>query len=133
MFVILRTLTALVLLATALPAVAEVTSVGENGFAVSHTVSAAADADHLRMGATAFLRWKVLESLSALGYKANDLTDAALNPVTHFKSQLGGNLETCLVFERVTCGFSPREIDLAPWKSSKALVICFKYFFFCES
>jgi hypothetical protein len=32
-----------------------------------------------------------------LGYAANDLTDAELNPVTHFKSQLGGNLETSLV------------------------------------
>jgi Acetyltransferase (GNAT) domain len=66
----------------------------------SHSVSAASDPAYLQMGATAFLRWKVFESLSALGYKANDLTDAALNPVSHFKSQLGGNLEMCLILER---------------------------------
>ena len=67
---------------------------------VSHSVSAASDAEFLNMGATAFLRWKVFEALSALGYAANDLTDAALNPVAHFKSQLGGNLELCLIFEK---------------------------------
>jgi hypothetical protein len=69
-------------------------------FPVSHSVSAATDAAHLNSGATAFLRWKVFEALSALGYAANDLTDAALNPVAHFKSQLGGNLELCLVLEK---------------------------------
>lgn len=67
---------------------------------VSHSVIAAADERYLNTGATPFLRWKVFESLSALGYAANDLTDAALNAVTHFKSQLGGNLETCMVFSR---------------------------------
>ena len=67
---------------------------------VSHTISAAADANFMNMGATAFLRWKVFEKLSALGYMANDLTDAALNPVTHFKSQLGGKLELCLICEK---------------------------------
>ena len=67
---------------------------------VSHTVSAAADPAYLNSGATAFLRWKVFEALSAQGYAANDLTDAALNPVSHFKSQLGGNLELCLILER---------------------------------
>ena len=68
--------------------------------AVSHSVSAAADPAHLNSGATAFLRWKVFEALSGLGFMANDLTDAALNPVAHFKSQLGGNLEICLILER---------------------------------
>jgi hypothetical protein len=67
---------------------------------VSHSVSAAADPKYLKTGATAFLRWKVFEALSALGYKANDLTDAALNSVAHFKSQLGGTLEICLIFEK---------------------------------
>jgi len=67
---------------------------------VAHAVSAAADPAYLNTGATAFLRWKVFEALSALGYAANDLTDAALNSVAHFKSQLGGNLEICLVFEK---------------------------------
>ena len=61
--------------------------------------AAAADPAFLNTGATAFLRWKVFETLSSLGYAANDLTDAALNPVTHFKSQLGGDLELCLVLE----------------------------------
>ena len=67
---------------------------------VSHTVSAAADPAYLNTGATAFLRWKAFEALSAQGYVANDLTDAALNPVSHFKSQLGGDLELCLIIER---------------------------------
>ncbi len=66
------------------------------GHPVTHTVTAGADAAHRRSGATAFLRWKVFERLSQLGYSANDLTDAALNPVTHFKSQLGGVLEPLL-------------------------------------
>lgn len=66
---------------------------------VAHTVSAAADARHLNLGATAYLRFKVFEDLSRRGYLANDLTDAALNPVTHFKSQLGGDLELCLSLE----------------------------------
>jgi len=66
---------------------------------VSHTVSAAADPEFLPMGVNAFLRWKSFEALSGLGFTANDLTDAALNPVTHFKSQLGGDLVTCFVLE----------------------------------
>ncbi len=67
---------------------------------VSHTVAAAADPDFLNLGATPFLRWKAFEALSALGYQANDLTDAALNPVTHFKSQLGGDLRMTTVLAR---------------------------------
>lgn len=63
------------------------------GHAVTHTVTAGADPAHLKSGVTAFLRWKVFEHLSTAGYQANDLTDASLNPVTHFKSQLGGRLE----------------------------------------
>ena len=54
---------------------------------VSHSVCAGADTEHLKLGATTFLRWKAFENLSNLGYQANDLTDAALNPVTRFKSQ----------------------------------------------
>ena len=64
---------------------------------LAHTVSAASDPDFLRMGANAFLRWKAFEALCAAGYTANDLTDAALNPVTHFKAQLGGELVHCHV------------------------------------
>ena len=60
---------------------------------VTHTVSAAADAAHRKLGATAFLRWNVFKRLAAMGFTANDLTDADLNPVTHFKAQLGGDLQ----------------------------------------
>jgi hypothetical protein len=60
---------------------------------VTHTVAAGTDEAFLNLGASAFLRWKVFEDLAASGYAANDLTDAELNPVTHFKSQLGGRLE----------------------------------------
>jgi hypothetical protein len=66
---------------------------------VSHTAAAAADSEGLRSGASAFLRWRVFEALSALGYAANDLTDAALNPVTRFKSQLGGELHQSLALD----------------------------------
>lgn len=63
---------------------------------VSHTVSASADGAMQKLGANPFLRWRAFEVLAAEGSTANDLTDASLNPVTHFKSQLGGRLETCL-------------------------------------
>jgi GNAT acetyltransferase-like protein len=66
---------------------------------VSHSVSAAADPEFNKMGASAFLRWRVCEALGALGFAGNDLTDAALNPVTHFKSQLGGDLELSLALQ----------------------------------
>jgi Acetyltransferase (GNAT) domain len=60
---------------------------------VSHTACAGMDPEYARLGATAFLRWRGFEALAQLGYEANDLTDAALNSVTHFKAQLGGSLE----------------------------------------
>ena len=60
---------------------------------VCHTACAGMDPEYARLGATAFLRWRGFEALAQLGYEANDLTDAALNSVTHFKSQLGGSLE----------------------------------------
>jgi hypothetical protein len=66
---------------------------------VTHTVSAAGDPEFSKLGAQAFLRWKVFEALAVLGYRANDLTDATLNPVTHFKAQLGGDLAVSLVLE----------------------------------
>jgi len=59
---------------------------------VAHTVCAGADEAYLRMGASGFLRWNSFLALARDGYLANDLTDAALNPVTRFKSQLGGEL-----------------------------------------
>ena len=64
---------------------------------VCHTACAGMDPQYGRLGATAFLRWRGFEALAAQGYQGNDLTDAALNSVTHFKSQLGGTLETALV------------------------------------
>ncbi len=67
------------------------------GHPVTHTVTAAADPEFLHLGITPFLRWKVCEALAAEGYGGNDLTDAALNEVTRFKSQLGGTLVTNLV------------------------------------
>jgi hypothetical protein len=66
---------------------------------ITDTVCAASDAEYLNLGATAFLRWNVFKSLSAQGFSANDLTAAALNPVTHFKAQLGGDLHLCLLLE----------------------------------
>jgi len=63
---------------------------------VSHTVCAAGDPEYLKWGVNPFLRWKVFEDLSKQGYEANDLTDATLNSVSRFKSQLGADLELCL-------------------------------------
>jgi hypothetical protein len=73
---------------------------------ISHTAAAAQDAEFRNLGATAFLRWKALEELQRLGFAGNDLTDASLNPVTHFKAQLGGDLELNLLAEsRATLGW----------------------------
>ncbi len=63
----------------------------------THTVTAGTHPEFLKSGVTALLRWRVFELLAASGYRSNDLTDAALNPVTHFKAQLGGRLEVCFV------------------------------------
>ena len=65
----------------------------------SHTVSAAGDQAFASIGAQAFLRWRTFEHLAELGYTSNDLTDAALNSVTHFKSQFGGRLVSSFVLE----------------------------------
>ena len=67
---------------------------------VTHTVCVGGDSEAMRVGASPFLRWKVFEDLHAAGYRANDLTDAELNPVTRFKSQLGGELKLCLQVAR---------------------------------
>lgn len=64
---------------------------------VSHTVTAAADPEFLQTGGTAFLRWNAFKAISEMGFYGNDLTGAGLNPVTHFKSQLGGDLHLFLV------------------------------------
>jgi hypothetical protein len=70
------------------------------GHPVTHTVTAAADPEFLGLGTTPFLRWKVSEALAAEGYEGNDLTDASLNEVTRFKSQLGGTLVMNLELRR---------------------------------
>lgn len=64
---------------------------------VAHAAAAAGDPAHHRTGAAALLRLRAFDALSALGYAGVDLTDAALNPVSHFKSQLGGELQLHLV------------------------------------
>jgi hypothetical protein len=71
-----------------------------NKHATTHTVCAAADKAFLSQGVSPFLRWKVCEHLAQSGFTANDLTDASLNDVTHFKSQLGGELVMNLVLTR---------------------------------
>lgn len=76
--------------------------------AVTHTVCAGTDEDALPLGASAFLRWTALESLAADGYRANDLTDAALSPVTRFKAQFGGELQ--LFFEISRCNAPMRQL-----------------------
>ena len=65
----------------------------------THTAAAAAHPDFLRTGASALVRWKTFAALAEAGFTANDLTDASLGPVTHFKSQLGGLLRLCLTLE----------------------------------
>ena len=70
------------------------------GHPVTHSVAAGTAPEAARSGVTAFLRWKVFEQLAAEGSVANDLTDATLGPVAHFKAQLGARLEQALVVER---------------------------------
>ncbi len=79
------------------PAAAQLTLLGPHP--VSHTACAGADPESNKLGASAFLRWSAFETLAEAGFKGNDLTDASLNPVTHFKSQLGGSLELSLVLQ----------------------------------
>lgn len=69
----------------------------------SYTVCAGADPEHLNIGTTPWLRWEVFKTLSREGYKTNDLTDAALNEVTRFKSQLGGDLMTNMIIQQPDC------------------------------
>jgi lipid II:glycine glycyltransferase (peptidoglycan interpeptide bridge formation enzyme) len=66
---------------------------------VSHSVSAASDPGFNRAGASVLLRWNVFQALAERGYAANDLTDASLDSVGHFKAQLGGALEMSLVLQ----------------------------------
>lgn len=76
---------------------AQLVLLGPHG--VAQIASAAADVEHQTLGTNAFLRWKSFELLARRGYQGVDLTDAALNPVTRFKSQLGGDLSLAMVVE----------------------------------
>lgn len=66
---------------------------------VTHTVAAAADAEHQHLGSNALLRWRVFQWLATKGYHANDLTDAHQPQVARFKAQLGGRVEMGLQLE----------------------------------
>ena len=83
---------------------------------VCHIGAAATDEKFQRSGVSAFLRWKSFEALSALGYQAADLTDAALSPVTRFKSQLGGELEMTLLLD------APQSLVYRSVSSAKTLL-----------
>jgi len=84
---------------------------------VCHIAAAATDQEFQRSGVSAFLRWKSFEALSALGYAGVDLTDAALNPVTHFKSQLGGELRMTLLLD------APRSLSYRMISETKGLLM----------
>jgi hypothetical protein len=66
---------------------------------ITHTVAAGAHPDFAATGVSALVRWRAFTALGEAGYEANDLTDASLSPVTHFKSQLGGELRLSLTLE----------------------------------
>lgn len=88
----------------------------------SHTVAAATDPRELGSGVTAWLRLRVFEALRAGGCAANDLTDASLNSVTHFKSQLGGDLRLCFVLQspsRTAFAVHTR-LEQAAWRMRRA-------------
>ncbi len=76
----------------------------------SYTVCAGADAEFLNIGTTPWLRWESFKVLSAAGYTSNDLTDAALNEVTRFKAQLGGDLVTNMIIQQPDCAELQREM-----------------------
>lgn len=70
---------------------------GQNN--ISHTVTAASDPEFQQTGVNAFLRWKSFNALSKMGFSKNDLTGAGFGRVTHFKSQLGGDLHLYMVLD----------------------------------
>lgn len=68
----------------------------------THTVVAAADGELQSTGANPFLRWSAFEHLAAAGATSTDLTDATPGPVERFKSQLGGQLKTGYLTQRLS-------------------------------
>lgn len=79
----------------------------------SYTVCAAADPEQMHLGTTPWLRWEAFKALARDGYTTNDLTDAALNEVTRFKSQLGGDLITNMIIQQPDCPALQRQQRLA--------------------
>ena len=79
----------------------------------SYTVCAGADSEFLNLGTTPWLRWEAFKVLSAAGYTSNDLTDAALNEITRFKAQLGGDLITNMIIQQPDCLELQRELQNA--------------------
>ncbi len=69
-------------------------------YPTAHTVCAGADPEFMQLGTTPYLRWATFEALADQGYQGNDLTDAALNSVTRFKSQLGADLKMSLTLSK---------------------------------
>ena len=88
---------------------------------VSHTLCAAIDPQLRQMGAAAFLRWRGFELLCRLGKTANDLTDAALNSVGHFKSQFGKLVTSMVVETKGTIGWRPRTVLSHSYARSREL------------
>lgn len=87
---------------------------------VAHIVCAGADEQHLKLGASAFLRWQSLIARARDGYQAVDLTDATLNPVTRFKSQLGGELTPTWSLERAPSLLFRLEAAVQRWRARAA-------------
>jgi hypothetical protein len=77
-------------LADGTPAAAQLVLLGEHR--CSHTVCAGSFEAHLAPGTAYLLRWRTFVALEALGYTANDLTNATRGRVTSFKEQFGGAL-----------------------------------------
>lgn len=84
---------------------------------VAHTVSAAADAEYQALGTNPLLRWESFRRLHERGFQAVDLTDAALNPVTRFKGQLGGDLRMSIEVE------APPSLRFRTWQLGRRLYL----------
>lgn len=86
---------------------------------VGHIVCAGADEQYLKLGANGFLRWHSFLARQRDGFRAMDLTDAALNPVTRFKSQLGGELTPTWSLERTPSRLFRLEAEVQRWRAGR--------------
>jgi hypothetical protein len=86
---------------------------------VGHIVCAGADEQYLKLGANGFLRWQSLLARARDGFVAMDLTDAALSPVTRFKSQLGGQLTPTWSLERTPSALFRLEAATQRWRARR--------------